>query len=244
MGVAAPYWHHSIEVRGIPISSSVSLWKVSVTAEVQDVSADSSMDMCGDAPMTGFEDCDKIHALRFFAITSLLLSLASGLALAMGFSPISKPGRPLADMRRNLSICGVSIAAAVLLSDLLGIIVAASVEMTDGALNGVGFVFLILELLLVGFATALVVCTLTRWSTTVVTMEAAGVETQHGQNGTPVVKMGKSQSELESSPTLLSSPHNGAQKPKANDSNVPVAEENGTDVESLPANKATVVVAS
>lgn len=239
VSVAAPYWQVSQEMGSASISSQASLWKVSTSTEFNGNKKETSVDMCGEE-MSNSEECGKIHAVRFFTIASLLLSLASGVTLAVGFLPKFRPvGTISADLRRKLSLCGVSIAAAVLLFDLLGMCIAATVEVGSSKLNGAGFVFLVMELLFVGVATALVVCTLTRWSARVVTMEAAAVG-----SGTPVVKVGKSREEAESSPTLMSSPHMGAQKPKANDSSAPIAEEKGENVEIPPANGATVVVAS
>merc|ERR1712224_1143280 len=110
---------------------------------------------------------------------------------------------------------GVSLSAAVLLCDFLGMCIAASVEMTgEPKLNGAGFVFLILEILFVGAATALVVCTLTRWSTKAETKDAATA-------GAAATKVGNTQTQAgsppSSTPTLMSSPRNGAQKPTTSD---------------------------
>lgn len=229
VAVAAPYWTSSMEMQGQSMSVSASLWKVSMSTEINGVSADQDSDMCGDQ-QTGNEECGKIHAVRFFTISALLLSLASGVILAVGFSPALKPS---AALRRKMSLAGISCCSAVLLCDFLGMCIAASVSMTgQSSLNGAGFVFLILELLFVGAATALVALTLTRWSTKVVTMSPA-----------PVVEIGKSNAG-DKSPTLLSSPQSGTQKPKMTDSNDRVPEESEKDVEEASANGPTVVVAS
>jgi len=225
VAVAAPYWTASAEMQGHSMSIQVSLWKSST--EINGASADQAL--CGDE-MSGFDECGKIHAVRFFTIMALLLSLASGAILAVGFSPALKPS---AALRRKMSLVGASFCSATLLCDFLGMCIAASVTVQgESSLNGAGFVFLILELLFVGAATALVACTLTRWSTKVVTMNAA-----------PVVEIGQSQAG-DKSPTLLSSPQTGTQKPKMTDSNVGVPEESETNVEKSSANAATVVVAS
>jgi len=229
VAVAAPYWTASMEMRGHSMSVSASLWKASVSTEINGVSADQDTDICGDQS-NGDDECGKIHAVRFFTIMALLLSLASGVILTVGFLPALKPS---AALRRKLSLVGVSFCSAVLLCDFLGMCIAASVSMTgESTLNGAGFVFLILELLFVGAATALVACTLTMWSTKVVTMGA-----------TPVVEIGKSHAG-DSSPTLLSSPQRGTQKPKMTDSNVEVPEESEKSAEKSSANGASVVVAS
>merc|ERR1711988_898973 len=76
-----------------------------------------------------------------------------------------------------------------------------------------------------GAATALVVCTLTIWSTKAEEADAPAVET-------PVVKVGKPDSEARKSPTLMSSPGPGAQKPTMDDPNAlaPAGTSNKEDV--------------
>jgi hypothetical protein len=182
VAVVAPYWTSSAEMQGRSMSVAASLWKFSVSDDHQDV------DICGH-DVNDFEECDKIHALRLFTITALLLSLASGMTLVVGFSQALKPS---ADLRRKLSLVGASISAAVLLCNLLSIYIATSVEMTgESKLNGAGFVTLRLELLFVSAATAVVVCTLTRWSTKIeavtclpprIGIDLGGVLNQHNND--------------------------------------------------------------
>jgi hypothetical protein len=232
VAMAAPYWTSSAEINGYTMSSQASLWKISVSTDIKGVSGDQDTDMCGDQ-MNGFDECGKIHAVRFFAITALLFSLASGMTLVVGFLPALKPS---ADLRRTMLLVGLSFSSAVLLCDFLGMCIAASVSMTgESKLNGAGFVFLILKLPFVGVATALVACTLTRWSTKNVTMAAGAVDTQ-------VAKVGKSPSEADGPPTLLSPPQKGVQQLNMNDSNVSVPEENEKNVETSSTVVETVVV--
>jgi hypothetical protein len=225
VAVAAPYWTSSSEMLGNKVNFQASLWKASTSTEIMGKSVDQDVDMCGEE-MKDFEDCGKIHAVRFFRITALLLSLVSGVILTVGFLHVLKPS---AGLRRKLPIVGVSLSAAVLLCDILSICIAASVEMQgESKLNGAGFVFLILELLFASGATALVVCTLTRWSAKAETADAAAGET-------PAVKVGKSDSEANKSPRLMSSAQNGAQKPSTKDSNTPAPAENEKNAEALSA---------
>jgi len=161
VAVASPYWTQSSEVPGATISAKASLWKISLSTEVQGSSSESELDMCSDE-MQAFDDCGKIDAMRFFLITALLLSLASGCCFAVAFSPKLNP---TAGLRGKMSIAGVSLAAVALFWDFLSVCLAASIDMTDSySLNGVGFVFLVLELFLVASAIVLAVCTLTLWS--------------------------------------------------------------------------------
>lgn len=222
VAVSAPYWTSSVEMQGRSMSSQASLWKVSVSTEIKGKSVDQDVDLCGDE-MAGFNDCGKIEALRFLTIVALLLSLASGVVLVAEFSRVMNPS---ADLRRKLSLAGVSTAALASLCDFLGMCIGASVEMTGEAKpNGAGFVFLVLTVPFAGAATALVVCTLTIWSTKAEEADAPAVET-------PVVKVGKPDSEARKSPTLMSSPGPGAQKPTMDNPNAlaPAGTSNKEDV--------------
>jgi len=171
VAVAAEYWTLSTEAQGATVSAKASLWEISLSTEIQGTSSESSMTMCSDE-MQAFDDCGKIDAIRFFLITALLLCLASGSCFMLAFSPKLKPRVAL---RRKMSIAGVSLAAVALVWDFLSVCLAASVDMTDSYnLNGVGFVFLVLELFPVTLAIVLAVCTMTRWAATT----QPGVEAQ------------------------------------------------------------------
>jgi len=241
VAVAAPYWTQSQETQGRKVRSKASLWQVSTSVEMNGAYAFQDQAMCGD-DMSGFDDCGKIHAVRCFAVTALLLSLASGIILALGFARFSKLE---ASTVRTIQILGVSLCAVVLLWDLLCICIAASVDLSaEFSLNGAGFIFLILELLFVGVATALVAYVMTRGSTQ---NKAAGEAR--------VVQVGvrsHSDASSESQPTLLTvmctAPQDKGPSPKARQSspapqwaspkmqtlNVPQEEERGVEEDSLP----------
>merc|ERR1712039_184898 len=123
---------------------------MSVSTEINRASADQDTDLCGDQEMYNFDECGKIHAVRFFTIVALLLSFAAGVTLAVGFSPVLKPS---AALRRKVSLVALGCCSATLMCDFLGMCIAASVAINAASLNGAGFVFLILELLFVGAAT-------------------------------------------------------------------------------------------
>lgn len=253
VAVAAPYWKSSTEMQGpmniaASVSTSVSLWQASTSTEMNGVSADTDVGMCSDE-MSGFDDCGKIHAIRFFTISAVLLSLASGLTLTLGFSNRLKPS---AALRRKMSVLGVSLSAVVLLWDFLSLVIVATVEVSpDMNLSGAGFVFLILELLFVTAATVLVTLTLTRWSSRGASSKAAE---------TRVIQIGKSNdnmlfssrkspsdaspsSQPQSQPTLLTqvvcsspstTPKPSSSTPKGSAGNAPGKEE--AEAESVPEN--------
>jgi len=138
VAIACPYWNTSSD----SISSSVSLWEVSMTVDVAGSSSETRMDLCGDE-MQSFDDCGKIDALRFFTITSMLMSCTSCASIVVAFLPLLKSK---ASLRRNVSWCGAAFAAGVFLEVFLSICIAASVDVSEASLNGSGFVFLVLEL--------------------------------------------------------------------------------------------------
>merc|ERR1712039_387168 len=172
---------------------TATLWSVSTSAEMNSVSNDKTVDMCGDE-MQGFEECGKIQAIRFFTVTALLLSLAAALILCICFFA---PPRLSAVMRRRMFIIGVCHAVVVLAWNFLSLCIAGSVQMAEEyELNGAGFVSVILEFLLVGIAVMLSVLSATRWSRNGVVSEVA--EISHSD------KIGKPQSTNSVvAPTLL-----------------------------------------
>merc|ERR1712039_678681 len=140
---------------------TATLWSVSTSAEMNSVSNDKTVDMCGDE-MQGFEECGKIQAIRFFTVTALLLSLAAGLILCICFFA---PPKLSAVMRRRMFLIGICHAVVVLVWNFLSLCIAGSVQMSEEyELNGAGFVSVILEFLLVGVAVMLSVLSATRWS--------------------------------------------------------------------------------
>merc|ERR1712039_350967 len=172
---------------------TATLWSVSTSAEMNSVSNDKTVDMCGDE-MQGFEECGKIQAIRFFTVTALPLSLAAGLLLCIGFFV---PPKLSAVMRRWMFIIAVCHAVVVLVWSFLSLCIAGSVQMSEEyKLNGAGFVSVILELLLVGIAVMLSVCSATRCSRNGRVSEV--VEISHSE------KIGKPQSTNSAvAPTLL-----------------------------------------
>merc|ERR1739848_796118 len=91
----------------------------------------------------------KIHALRFFTISAMVLSLASALSLTFTFLPFvgDKPVEMFLPscIRGKLLKCGENFAIVAGFYNLLGTTIAASVDMQEGyTLNGAGFVFLVL----------------------------------------------------------------------------------------------------
>lgn len=152
IAVGGAYWTHSIDAHGTTVSTSVSLWTVSTLMETRGESKHSEMDMCGEN-LQDFDDCGKIHALRFFTITTLLSSLASSSMLIAAFSPFLKD-KPW--LREKILLAGASVAGCVCLWNFLSICIAAGVDMGDSYnLSGAGFVCIILDLLFVILALAL-----------------------------------------------------------------------------------------
>mmetsp|Transcript_22719 Transcript_22719/g.41414 ORF Transcript_22719/g.41414 Transcript_22719/m.41414 type:complete len:292 (+) Transcript_22719:81-956(+) len=168
IAVADAYWTYSVDVHGATVSTAVSLWTVSSSTEIGGKGTDSEMDMCGET-MQSFDDCGKIHALRFFTITALFLSLASASMLLTAFLPCLKDK---ALLREKIRLVGASLAPVVLLWDFLSMCIAAGVDMGEGySLSGAGFVFIILELLFVILAVvALATKTMRQGLPTVVTV--------------------------------------------------------------------------
>merc|ERR1712048_645233 len=181
VSIASPYWTGSEVAKGATISSSASLWTVSIITEGNGASSEQDMDMCGDAMQNIDVDCGKIDAVRFFTVTPLLLALVSAVVLLVAFSPATKE-KP--ELRSKLCFAGACLSGVTFLWNFLGICLAASVEMPEPyGLNGVGFAFLTLSLLLIIGAISLAVLVLTRWSpTSVVTV------------GTSTASIGKPQS--------------------------------------------------
>merc|ERR1740121_2042528 len=111
---------------------------------------DVDVDMCGDEKH-GFDECGKVHAVRFFTITALLLSLSSAVLFLFGYLPVltAKPAL------RSIAVkAGAGVAVTIFLLNFLSICIVASIEMPNAwySANGSGFVFLILELLLISLA--------------------------------------------------------------------------------------------
>lgn len=156
--VAAPYWTRSmVDDRTLVSKSSASLWRVTTITGIQESARES--EMCGEE--THFvAECDKIQILRWLTVVALLLSLASGLVLSVSFSHALKQDR------RRMTAFGGNLAAVVLLTNLVSVFIAAALHVEgDYKLNGAAFASLILEIILVGITTGLVVCTLMWWST-------------------------------------------------------------------------------
>jgi len=157
VAVAATYWTYSMDQHGGTVSAKASLWDVTVSSELQGSSSEATVSLCSDE-MPDFDDCGKIHAVRFFVITALLLSLSSALFLMTSFSPKLKPTATRPTRRRKFSIAGVSLAAVALVWDFLGVMLASTIDMTSGySLNGAGFVFLVLEIFFITLAIVLAV---------------------------------------------------------------------------------------
>jgi len=91
---------------------------------------DARIRMCGDK-MQGFDECGKIHAIRFFVITALLLSLASANCF-LGLSLPYLRAKCTAATLEKMTIAGKGLASVVLLWSFLGTCIAASVNMQTG----------------------------------------------------------------------------------------------------------------
>jgi len=158
VAIAAPYWGGSTTLYSVNVKSTASLWSASTSMEGGPSSAEQSVDMCGDEMEGSNIECGKIHAVRFFEITALLMAIASAAVLLVAFSPIVKAKR---EQRPKLYFVGVCIAGATLLWHFLSFCVVASVDMPQPySLNGAGFVFLILLSLLITAAIIIVVLVL------------------------------------------------------------------------------------
>lgn len=197
VAIATPYWTYSEEAQGKEVSSKASLWKVFVSVELQGMSSESEISMCSDE-MSSFDDCGKIDAIRFFLISALLLSMASAILLILSFSPVLSTE----SLRRKMSLGGVSLAAVVLLWAFLAVCIAGSVDMPDNYnLNGVGFIFLVLELFFVVAALAL-----------------GGHALRVSSSSTTVVQIGVADARKppeSSPPTLMGQQSQGGQETKA-----------------------------
>jgi hypothetical protein len=162
--------------------------------------------MCGDE-VQGFDECGKIHAVRFFTISALLLSLASAAALLIGYSPVLK-AKPA--LRWNVLLVGTSLAVTTLLLNFLGVCVVASVDMAESGYNqnGAGFFFAILSWLL--FTPAIVLSILAvrlTSSTRLVEINACIEEARTSKQPTTPYGSGPSKGDADatSRPTLISS---------------------------------------
>merc|ERR1719443_210629 len=145
--------------------------------------------MCGDKMQkNGLHDdeCGKIHAVRFFVITALLLSLASANCF-LGLSLPYLRAKCTAATLEKMTIAGKGLASVVLLWSLLGTCIAASVNMQAGSsLSGAGFLSLFLQILCCAF-----VLGLRRKATS--------------SGATEEVHIGTTQAAKDAPPTLLSS---------------------------------------
>merc|ERR1712113_973543 len=105
VAVAAPYWTGSQDVHGTTLTSSATLWTVSITTEGQGTTVEQDADMCGDDMQKSEDDdsCGKIEAVRFFTIFTLLLALAAAAVLLVAFSPTC---REKPDLRSKLCLAG------------------------------------------------------------------------------------------------------------------------------------------
>jgi len=150
VAVAAPYWTASEGSSSV----SASLWTVSITVG----SVDADMDKCGDE-MRGFNESGKVHAIRSFTITALLLSLASATALLIAFLPVRKSTPALGS---NTILAGAGFAAATFLLNFLSVRIVKHVGGPSGEYraNGLGFIFLILEFFLISLAIVLAILAL------------------------------------------------------------------------------------
>mmetsp|Transcript_22720 Transcript_22720/g.41416 ORF Transcript_22720/g.41416 Transcript_22720/m.41416 type:complete len:288 (+) Transcript_22720:81-944(+) len=185
IAVADTYWTYSVDAHGATVSTAVSLWTVSASTEIGGEDKHSEMDMCGET-MQGFDDCGKIHALCFFTITALFLSLASSAMLLTAFSPFLKDK---AWLREKILLVGAILTGFVLLWDFLSMCIAAGVDMGEGySLSGAGFVFIILELLFVMLAVVALATKAMRQGSLSLVRKPSGVEDEenprqshHGQ---------------------------------------------------------------
>lgn len=106
-------------------------------------------------------------------MTTLPRALASAVVLLVAFSPVTKE-KP--ELRSKLCFVGACLTSVSLLCGFLSVCLVVSVEMPEPySLNGAGFVFLILSLLLIIGAISLVVLVLTGWSPT--SVAAVGTST-------------------------------------------------------------------
>jgi hypothetical protein len=181
VAVAAPYWTGSLNVHGAIVNSAASLWASSTSVEGSDT--EHTVDMCGDQMQNSNFDCGKIHAMRFFVITALLLAFASGSALLFAFSPALKSKQ---ERRPTFCVIGGCLAAVTFIGDFIAWCIALSVDMPQPySLNGAGFVFLIFSLMFniggVVIIMLVVRSKVTTIVTTVVSIGAAKADTSKEQ---------------------------------------------------------------
>merc|ERR1712048_893002 len=199
VSIASPYWTGSEVANGATISSSASLWTVSIITEGNGASSEQDMDMCGDATQNNDVDCGKIDAVRFFTVTTLHLALASSVVLLVAFSPATKEK---IELRSKLCFAGACLSVVTFLCNFLGLCLVASVVMPEPyGLNGAGFAFLILSLLLIIGAVSLALLVATRWSpTSVVTV---GTSTASKPQSSAAIEPHKEVKVVETMPNLL-----------------------------------------
>lgn len=156
--VAAPHWKSSRSIGGHSASIEASLWSVSSTVEVGSSTSDTSKNMCGDDMENSELSCGHIHAVRFFLVTALFLSLGAAASLLLAFVPVSNAMR---ERRPTLQIAGWCLACTVLMERFLSICLLASAGMPEPlSLSGAGFVFLVMSLFLVVGATVIILLVL------------------------------------------------------------------------------------
>merc|ERR1712113_1315057 len=153
------------DMHGMTVTSSATLWTISMTTEGQGTSVEQDVDMCGDNMQKSEDDdsCGKIEAVRFFTICTLLLALAAAAVLLVAFSPTC---REKPDLRSKLCLAGGCLTSLALLWNFLGVCIAANVNIKGNSLTGAGFVSLVLSLFLIVAAFVLIVLVRTRWSAT------------------------------------------------------------------------------
>jgi hypothetical protein len=155
LSIFLSYWHASSDVA----SSSLTLWKVSTTFQMNGDTVEQENDMCSsmlrttkDPETQEFDDCTKIEVLRFITISAALMSLISSMMIIGGFSQMFSFDRAV---QRNVSRIGLILASAVFVWALIGLCIAASVDFSNASLNGAGFMCLVGELLTLLLASAI-----------------------------------------------------------------------------------------
>jgi hypothetical protein len=170
VAVATPYWTGSLNVHGATLNSAASLWTLSTSAEGSDT--EQTADICDGQMQNSGIECGKIHAVRFFVITDLLLAFTSGSVLLFGFSPALKSKQ---ERRPTFCVIGGCLAAVSFIGDFIAWCVAASVAMpAPFSFNGAGVVFLIFSLLFTVGALVMIILIVRKEVTPIVVAIGAG----------------------------------------------------------------------
>jgi hypothetical protein len=152
VATAAPYWTLSKDMQGATMDSSASLWSVQTTTEMQGTSMNEDIGMCSDEMQINTLDCDKIRAARFFVIVLTFLDAVIAGVFGLLASSLAQP-----EIRQRIVLAGIVMGSLAFFCNFMTVCLVASAGMHSYSLNGPGFAFLALSLLMFSIGAVILV---------------------------------------------------------------------------------------